>query len=193
VSQADVGDIGARIARYRKMNHWSARQLADHTDGTVSRDTIANIENGRRTDITVRQFLALALALRVPPAALLTDLEHPFEPSTIHFPGTIPAPLDDAAPAIAIARWLNGQTDDDTTPAARWVAHVTGLLTEYLGIADRDEVHAALGRIATLPTRSREEVEARRPALNDELLAAGVHLPTEPAADPQRGTTPTRG
>lgn len=39
------------------------------------RDVVANIENGRRTGITVDELLALAVALEVTPAALLFDLE----------------------------------------------------------------------------------------------------------------------
>jgi transcriptional regulator with XRE-family HTH domain len=177
VSQPITDGIGRRIARYRKLNRWSARQLAENTDGAVSRDTIANLENGRRTDMTVRQFLAIALALRVPPAALLTDLEHPLEPTDLRFPGRAPAPLDSAAPAITVTAWLNGQAGDDTTPAARWVNQVTGLLAEYLATLDSSEASDALDRIDPSRTRHLDDATRRRRSLRAELIAAGVHIP----------------
>lgn len=159
------------------MNHWSARQLAENTDGVLTRDTIANIENNRRTDITVRQFLAIALALRVPPAALLVDLERPLEPSSIGFPGIAPAPLEPTAPQIAVAGWMNGGASDDTTPAARWVARVTALLAEYLAAADIYEAQGALQRISAAPQRGEEsQFAVAQNAARTELLTLGVHV-----------------
>ncbi|MDP9115686.1 MAG: helix-turn-helix domain-containing protein [Actinomycetota bacterium] len=180
MSQPITEGIGQRIARYRKMNHWSARQLAEATDGALTRDTIANIESGRRTDITVRQFLAIALALRIPPTALLVDLEHPLTPSGIQFPGSAPAPLERTAPHITLAGWLNGQTPNDTSSAGRWVTHVTTLLTEYLAAADNAEAQDALDRIATARSRDdREQLTERLQDARAALLAAGVYLPLE--------------
>lgn len=178
MSQPSVEGIGRRIAAYRKINHWSARQLAENTDGAVTRDTIANIENGRRTEITVRQFLGIALALRVPPAALLTDLQHPFEPSGITFPGTAPAPFDRAAPHVAVAAWLEGQTSNGTTPAARWVSRVTALLADYLAAIDTYAANDALDRMAVArPTSDDAQLAERRNRVRAELLALGVQLP----------------
>ena len=178
MSQPSLEGIGARIARYRKLNRWSARQLAENTDGAVTRDTIANIENGRRSEITVRQFLNIALALRVPPAALLTDLEHPLEPSDIAFPGTAPAPLERAAPHVAVAAWLNGQAVNDTTNAARWVTRVTALLAEYLAALDTAEVNDARDRIAVARAHDDQgPLDERRDRARAELFALGVQIP----------------
>jgi transcriptional regulator with XRE-family HTH domain len=178
VSQQVTEGIGQAIARYRKLNRWSGRQLADATDGALTRDTIANIENGRRTDLTVRQLLAIALALRIPPVALLIDLQHPLEPSAIRFPGTAPAPLEHTAPQIALAAWMNGQLASDSTPAARWVSRVTALLTDYLAATDSIEAWDALDRLATATSRQdREQLAERLRIARAELAAAGVHLP----------------
>jgi transcriptional regulator with XRE-family HTH domain len=178
VSQPLTAGIGRQVARYRKLNRWSARQLAENTDGAVSRDTIANIENGRRTDLTVRQLLSVALALRVPPDALLVDLEHPLEPADIRFTGSAPAPLERTAPNIAVAGWLAGRTDADTTPAARWVTHVTALLADYLAATDGIEIQDAHDRAAASNTpEARVALMARRRSLHNDLVAAGVHLP----------------
>ena len=175
MSQPITEGIGQRIARYRRLNRWSARQLADATDGALTRDTVANIENGRRTDVSVRQFLAIALALRIPPTALLIDFEHPFELSEIRFPGTAPAPLEHTAPQIALAAWMNGQGTNDSTPAARWVDHVTALLAGYLAAKDGVEAHDALGRYAITASREDRELLAEQFQIaRIALLAAGV-------------------
>lgn len=177
MSQPVIAGIGRRIAHYRKLNGWSARQLAENTDGAITRDTIANIENGRRADLTVRQLLGIALALRVPPTVLLTDLQHPFEPSNIVFPGPAPAPLEQAAPHIAVAAWLNTQTANDTTPAARWVTRVTALLTDYLAALDTAAAQAALDRLAApVAHDDRGALTARRRGIRTDLATLGVHL-----------------
>jgi transcriptional regulator with XRE-family HTH domain len=180
VSQPSTEQIGRRIARYRKMNRWSARQLAENTDGALTRDTIANIENGRRSNISLEQFLAIALALRVPPVALLIDLQHPLEPSGIQFPGAAPAPLEQTAPQIAVAAWLSGQAGNPTTAAGRWVAEVTALLDDYLAIADTTEAGGARVRIGVARSKDdREQLAALQRGARAELMAFGVHLPTD--------------
>jgi transcriptional regulator with XRE-family HTH domain len=178
VSQLSIGGIGKRIARYRALNGWSAQQLASNTDGAISRDSIANIESGRRADMSLQQFLAIALALRVPPTALLVDLERPLDPSNIRFPGAAPAPLEPTAPHVAVASWLNAATGGDTTNAARWVSHVTALLTDYVATTDAAAMHDVLDRIAAPASRDeREQLAARHRILRKQLLAAGVHVP----------------
>ncbi|WP_285063697.1 helix-turn-helix transcriptional regulator [Frigoribacterium sp. ME-P-080] len=69
--------FGARLAKYRKMAGFSARELSDRINGEISRGVIANIESGRKTDVTVDQMLTLAWALDIPPVALALPLEEP--------------------------------------------------------------------------------------------------------------------
>lgn len=139
--------MGQRIARYRKLNGWSAQHLADNTDGAVSRPTLANLESGRRTDIGLRQFLAICLALRVSPAALLVDLDDPDGTSSVTFPGRVPAALEPSAPQIAIAQWLNGQFDDTSTPAARNSRDAYRAAVANLEAANTVAVHGARLRL----------------------------------------------
>lgn len=69
--------IGERIEQYRRANRLTRDELSEATRGEVGRDVIANIENGRRKDVTVSQLLALSAALQVPPTALIYDLAQP--------------------------------------------------------------------------------------------------------------------
>lgn len=77
MTQRPSHDIGARVARYRKMAGLSARELSDKLGGEMSRGVIANIESGRKTDVTVDQLMALAWALDVPPVVLALPVEEP--------------------------------------------------------------------------------------------------------------------
>ncbi|MFL0359055.1 helix-turn-helix domain-containing protein [Curtobacterium flaccumfaciens] len=77
MTQRPSHDIGVRVARYRKMAGLSARELSDKLGGEMSRGVIANIESGRKTDVTVDQLLALSWALDVPPVVLALPLEQP--------------------------------------------------------------------------------------------------------------------
>lgn len=70
--------IGQRLAKYRRLAGLSAQQLSDKIGGMLSRSVIANIENGRKTDLTVDQLIALSWALDVPPVALALPLDEPW-------------------------------------------------------------------------------------------------------------------
>lgn len=74
----NVEGMGRRIAAFRRREGLSANELAQ--DAGMSRSVIANIENGRRDDITVSELLALSRALRVPPAAIVFDVTRPMAP-----------------------------------------------------------------------------------------------------------------
>lgn len=57
----------------REERGWSAQSLADlikEQGGSISRAIIANLENGRITDVTVSQLAALARAFNVDPWSL---------------------------------------------------------------------------------------------------------------------------
>jgi transcriptional regulator with XRE-family HTH domain len=70
--------IGARVAKYRRLAGLSARELAEQAGYGLTRGVIANIESGRKTDITVDQLLALATVLGVMPVVLALPLEKPY-------------------------------------------------------------------------------------------------------------------
>lgn len=78
MTQISMG-IGRRIRAFRKRDGLTAQDLAE--DSGMSRSVIANIETGRREDITVGELMALSKALRVPPVAILFDVTRPFAPA----------------------------------------------------------------------------------------------------------------
>ncbi|MFF1574122.1 helix-turn-helix domain-containing protein [Leifsonia sp. NPDC058292] len=87
--------IGQRIAKYRRIEGWSAQKLAEESG--LSRSVITNIENGRKEDVTVRELLAMSEALRVPPAALMYPIDRPLQPATPNEedePGFAPRVID---------------------------------------------------------------------------------------------------
>lgn len=70
-------NIGKRVAFYRQMNGMSAADLSERTNGAISKGVIANIETGRKRDLTVDELVALSWALDVPPVALALPIESP--------------------------------------------------------------------------------------------------------------------
>lgn len=77
MSERPSAGIGKRLAKYRKLAGLSARELSEKIGGELSRGVIANIESGRKTDVTVDQLIALSWALGVPPAALALPINEP--------------------------------------------------------------------------------------------------------------------
>jgi transcriptional regulator with XRE-family HTH domain len=77
MSKRPSDDFGKRLARYRRLAGLSAQQLSDILDGEISRGVIANMESGRKRDVTIDQLVALSWALDVPPVALALPLDEP--------------------------------------------------------------------------------------------------------------------
>jgi transcriptional regulator with XRE-family HTH domain len=74
-SAAEV--IARRVRQLRTERGWSAQRLADRlaeVDPTtiLGRDVIANLENGRRREVSIDELLLLAYALDEPPWSLCT-------------------------------------------------------------------------------------------------------------------------
>ena len=67
--------IGKRVAAYRRMNGWTMEELAGRMRGAIGKGVIANIETGRKSDVSVKQLVELARALQISPAALMVDLD----------------------------------------------------------------------------------------------------------------------
>lgn len=74
-----VTTLGRQVAKYRREAKLSGEELAERAGVGLTRSIIANLENGRKQDVTVRQLLAIALALGVSPADLQFDLRDPYE------------------------------------------------------------------------------------------------------------------
>lgn len=189
--------IGARITRYRKMNGWSMAELADRTLTPINQPVIANIENGRKKDLSVEQLLDLAGALEVSPAALLFDIERPSDDSglqirrgvgrsrsttiwqAMNWVGGNPQMLDDASPpasrATASTWWAIERAEhlrSEATAAAMQAADVSRRL-ESASAADEPLSASDLQLLDHLnETASRRFAEYR--AAVDALTALGV-------------------
>lgn len=68
----------------------SASALADATEGVITRDTIANLESGRKRVIDIAELIVLAKALDVAPVSLLYARTSDVEQS----PGVVTSGLD---------------------------------------------------------------------------------------------------
>lgn len=73
-----VSPIGRNVAIYRKHAKLSAEELADKAGAGLTRSIIANLENGRKHDVTVTQLIALAYVLGASPVELIYDLWDPY-------------------------------------------------------------------------------------------------------------------
>ncbi|MGO1266913.1 MAG: helix-turn-helix domain-containing protein [Microbacterium gubbeenense] len=69
--------IGQRLAEYRRLAGISARELAERAGAGLSRGVIANIESGRKADLTVDQLIAVSAVLGIPPSALALPIDQP--------------------------------------------------------------------------------------------------------------------
>ncbi|MCD2117092.1 MULTISPECIES: helix-turn-helix domain-containing protein [Rhodococcus] len=95
--------IGAAVRRRRNDLGISAQKLADactELGYPLPRNSIANLENGRRSEVSVAELIVIARALRVPPLLLL-------------FPG-IPGEKVEVAPGVEAfsydaAEWFSGR------------------------------------------------------------------------------------
>lgn len=76
MTSVDGPTIGRRVAAYRRLNGWTMDELAQRTDGRVGKSVIANVETGRKHDLSVSQLVAIADGLGLPAVALMTDLEY---------------------------------------------------------------------------------------------------------------------
>jgi len=95
----------------------SASALADATDGAVTRDTIANLESGRKRVIDVWEVIVLAKALEVSPLSLIYPPDPSNAEGALVFSGydNEEDPMKDLYHLHDARVWY----DDDDSPAAR--------------------------------------------------------------------------
>ncbi|WP_207127581.1 hypothetical protein [Actinocatenispora comari] len=169
--------VAERIKTYR--GTMSAQRLAERCQEIGlqwDRQTIANLESGRRNIVTVGEWLALSYALSVPPLALLLPLGES---------DSMEAVPDVALHPDLVRRWIEGETPQTTSDR-----HVTGDVPFYQRAAlplvlyrehyaAQQRVEQANGRVQTKEytdgADSPAAVEARR-QYSDALAAlATVH------------------
>ncbi len=86
----------------------SARDLAEAVPGgSITESIIQNIEAGRKADLTLSQFLNLAMALRVAPTYLLVAMGRPHD--TLDLPNL--SPDFDGMTALQFDAWLSGSVN----------------------------------------------------------------------------------
>ena len=177
--------FGGRLSEYRRLAGLSAQELSDRLGGSLSRAVIANIESGRKTDITIDQLLEISWALGVPPVALALPIDRPFETILISQDQEIPQSM-----------WISDVMDWMTsTPAAFQrdrtpVASPAGVVARnrIRVIREIDDVRGELYRLRAAPDDDyhyQEMVQQRLDeldALNTEAeslgLRFGLHIPT---------------
>lgn len=152
----DTGTIGKRIAYYRKLgDSLSAEELAKRAGNGLTRSVITNLENGRKDDVTVKQLLALASALDIPPMALMFDLHRPDEHEVIR-------QFEDGGGHImqpwAAINWVTGQTFVDARTIGRGGRHARSILNN---LYDYKRVSLQLSDVseAILDARSGDDPE----------------------------------
>lgn len=97
--------IGQRIQIARTQHGYSAQQLADKTGPlgySISRNTIASIESGRKELLSIQELTTIARALEVAPIALLYPLD---TKTNVRVPADPPVEV----PAVLAARWFTGE------------------------------------------------------------------------------------
>lgn len=145
----DGPTIGKRVAKYRQMNGQSAEELAISSGAGFSRPVIANIETGRKKELSVSQLLGLAVGLGVSPAALLFDIDDPSGDSGI---------VDSAGDRIAVLHavdWMSGHARLEllgpSRPAREHTQSILGLVRAYGdALGDREDNRANIARLSKI-------------------------------------------
>ena len=162
--ESSVTTLGMQIAKYRRLAKVSAEELAQRAGNGLTRSMLANLENGRKKDLTTTQLIAVAVSLGVSPADLLVDLFDPYRIEDIELGEATISPAQ-----LHLYRWIGGrafvtelQNMDvaifDNSLSAFTVTQVFDLLIE------RQERMARLGRLEEYIAA----VEAREAFTGDE-------------------------
>lgn len=188
--------LGKQVQRYRKLAGMSGEALAEAAGEGLTRSVIANLENGRKSDVTVHQLMAISSALHVPPVALLADLFDPGAPSPYPLPsyevGNFdfdrgePVITDALTRQIDLATWVGGEAfrtrrpiENQATAAAEralWALRAysrasrrfLSVAVEYRGITERDDA-------AVYATHVQQAAEDVMNTI-DAVKSAGVHI-----------------
>ena len=77
--------VGKRVAELRRRRGFSTPQALADAIGVpeITKNVIVNIEQGRKSDLTLTEAMHIAKALRVPLPMLVADIEHPFDRSDV--------------------------------------------------------------------------------------------------------------
>jgi transcriptional regulator with XRE-family HTH domain len=191
--------LGKNIARFRRAAKLSGEELAAKAGNGLTRSIIANLENGRKGDITTSQLISLSVALAVNPGELIFALNDPY--AVVQVTEYEDAPV--LAPNWVAYGWfisafltkeMAGAFEESRPPAwnkdsntyafhaiqerARLLRAEETLATEA-GSLNRDPWSTDATRAAQVD-RELTETRARLYALERRLRVEGVNLDREP-------------
>jgi transcriptional regulator with XRE-family HTH domain len=140
--------MAGQIRRYRDARGLSGQQLSERCaalGAPIHRSVIANLENGRRPNVSITELLVLAAALDVPPLLLVLPVGRQDDVEIL--------PGQEVTTAQAVM-WLSGQGDLHLTPAGADVlwndAGLVPLVIEHERLVDDlQEDRKAIGQSAT--------------------------------------------
>ncbi|MGB3231785.1 MAG: helix-turn-helix transcriptional regulator [Mycobacterium sp.] len=109
--------IASAVRAAREKRGLSASALADATEGVVTRDTIANLESGRKRVIDVGEVIILAKALGVSPLSLVYPPSPSNAEAALHFSGydNDDDPMKDLYHLHDAREWF--EADESSAPA----------------------------------------------------------------------------
>ncbi|MGW8746508.1 helix-turn-helix domain-containing protein [Streptomyces sp. NPDC055794] len=190
MEQADwmtrVGTTIAReIRRHRLARNMSAQQLSDacaKLGAPIPRTVISNIENGRRTNISVAEAIALARALQVPPVALVFPAG--YEEEVEYLPGKKIDP-------VRAVKWFSGEMQIDeqsglnTMPGGDWALTIArqhrnmeARISDYYRAANEERIAPSENGVdIELLHRLARSQEYRLKSLRKEMVRRGLTPP----------------
>jgi transcriptional regulator with XRE-family HTH domain len=192
--------LGKNIARFRRAAKLSGEELAARAGSGLTRSIIANLENGRKGDVTTTQLLAISVALSINPGELLFALDDPYQVVTVTEYNAIPV----TAPTWVAYGWFTGAfipvemtgATEHSRPPSSWNSeskqHVFHRIQERFHLLQKEATlateAASLDREDWSPDsakaaqidRELTETRARLYALERNLRAEGVNLDREP-------------
>jgi len=181
--------IAEQVRRHRKARGWSAQRLSDECSGLgfdFPRSTLADLESGRRANISVAELIALAAALGVPPLLLLYPVGQEAEAEV--WPGEV-------RPAFRAALWFTGEApspsrasdgtewiveaDEHTAarPLVMYRKHDQQAQAEIAALRDAEAIPQHAGLYSQLAEFRRQEAARIR----EQLEAEGI-IPPAPVA-----------
>lgn len=175
MTQRPSDGFGARLAYYRKLSGMSAERLSQRVP--ISRAVIANIESGRKRDVTVDEMIALAWALDIPPVALALPVEQP----NVFLETAQGETHKDSVRTHAVINWfLSGKKDVATPTPQRMIAmQRIRMLREYYSARDqitRTEAAIASGDTSANWSQILDEERSRLSDIEEGLTGLGVDL-----------------
>ncbi|MEE4546747.1 helix-turn-helix transcriptional regulator [Streptomyces sp. V4-01] len=177
--------IAGEIRRYRLSSGMSAQQLSDvcaMLGAPIPRTVISNIENGRRTNVSVAEVITLAAALAVPPIVLIYPAG---------FTEKVEFMPDREIDPLRAIRWFSGEaafdkkSAMDQTPRDEWALtlvrkhwylenRISGI---YRGLFEDEISHEPVGPEADVAREHALRLTGELKALRQEMVRRGLTPP----------------